>query len=118
MKKICCNCATGFTSNFVTDNSSPPFGGCSPSVTPPGKNLIDISGEPNWQDCSGATVGGLEGHGELACAGNQEVGGLVLVSVGVTADDDGLGPGGDEPEKIFLDRRSGLVSGANTVDAA
>ena len=50
-----------------------------------------------------AAVLGLEGHGELSGPGDQKVGGLVLVGVGVPAHHDGLGPGGDQPGNIFAD---------------
>ncbi len=49
-----------------------------------------------------AVVGG-EGDGEGAGAVDLEVGGLVLVAVGVAADDDGLGPAGDEPGDVVHD---------------
>ena len=45
----------------------------------------------------------LERHGELARAGDQEVGGLVLVGVGVAADHDGLGPGRDQAGNVLAD---------------
>jgi len=38
---------------------------------------------------------GLELEGELALAGDDKVGRAVLVTEGVTADDDGLGPSGN-----------------------
>ena len=50
-----------------------------------------------------AAVGGLEGHGEGAGAGDEEVGGAVLVAVGVAADHDGLGPGGHEAGDVLAD---------------
>lgn len=51
-------CAAGFNSNFITDNTQSGLFGCSPTITPPGRNLIDISGQ-GWQDASLATVTGI-----------------------------------------------------------
>jgi hypothetical protein len=47
----------------------------------------------------------LEADGELALAGEAEVGGAVLVAVGVAADDDRLGPAGDEAGHVLADDR-------------
>ena len=51
-----------------------------------------------------AVVAG-EGHHQLAGAGDQEVGGLVLVAEGVTADHDRLGPAGHKPRHVRADDR-------------
>src|SRR5690606_297636 len=45
------------------------------------------------------------GDGDRAGAGHLEVGGLVLVAVGVAADDDRLGPAGDQPRHVGADDR-------------
>ena len=50
-----------------------------------------------------AAVGGLEGHGEGAGAGDEEVGGAVLVAVRVSADHNGLGPGRDQAGNVLAD---------------
>ncbi|QDU65442.1 hypothetical protein [Engelhardtia mirabilis] len=52
------NCASGFSTNFFTDNSQGGFFGCDPLITPQGKNLIDILGQ-GWVDPALATVTGL-----------------------------------------------------------
>ena len=44
-------------------------------------------------------------HGQLAGPGHQEVGGLVLVAKGVTADDDGLGPARNQTGHVLADDR-------------
>ena len=44
-------------------------------------------------------------HGQLALAGELEVGGAVLVAEGVTADDDRLGPAGNEARHVLADDR-------------
>ena len=41
--------------------------------------------------------------GQLALAGDPEVRGAILVAEGVAADDDGLGPAGDQPRDIAAD---------------
>lgn len=41
-------------------------------------------------------IGGGEGELKLAGAGEDDVGGLILVTMGVTTDDDGFSPAGDE----------------------
>ena len=52
------DCPTGYTSNFFTDNTQSGLFGCNPSITPQGKNLIDIEGQ-GWQDAALATVTGI-----------------------------------------------------------
>lgn len=52
------SCAAGFNSNFITDNNQSGLFGCDPNITPPGRNLIDISGQ-GWQDAALATVTGV-----------------------------------------------------------
>lgn len=51
------SCATGYPTNFATDNSSFQLF-CSPLVTPPQKNLIYILGQ-GWRDPATATVSGV-----------------------------------------------------------
>ena len=51
------------------------------------------------------TVLADELDGQLALARHHKVGGLVLVAEGVTADDDGLGPAGDEARHVLADDR-------------
>ena len=43
--------------------------------------------------------------GQLALAGEAEIGGAVLVAESVTADDDGLGPAGHQPRHVPADDR-------------
>src|SRR5690606_5105297 len=50
-------------------------------------------------------VRGRVGHRDRAGAGNLEVGGLVLVTVGVAADDHRLGPAGHQPRDVLDDDR-------------
>lgn len=52
------SCASGFTSNFFTDNSQPGLFGCDPNITPVGKNLIDVQGA-GWVDPALYTQGGI-----------------------------------------------------------
>jgi hypothetical protein len=52
------NCASGYPTNFFTDNDQPGFFGCDPTITPAGKNLIDIQGQ-GWRDAALATVTGI-----------------------------------------------------------
>ena len=47
----------------------------------------------------------LETHGEAALAGNLEVGRAILVAIGVAADDDRLGPAGNEARHVPADDR-------------
>lgn len=49
------SCATGYTTNFATDNAAPP---CSGSCSPARKNLIFIQGQ-GWRDATNATVSGI-----------------------------------------------------------
>lgn len=51
------NCATGFTSNFFTDNSAPGFF-CNPAITPEKTSLMYILGQ-GWTDASKAAVTGV-----------------------------------------------------------
>jgi hypothetical protein len=51
-------CATGFQTNFFTDNTQGGLFGCNPSITPQGKNLIFIEGQ-GWRDPALATVSGF-----------------------------------------------------------
>ncbi len=51
-----------------------------------------------------AAVAG-EGHRQLARAGELEVGGAVLVAIGVAADDDRLGPARHQARHVLADDR-------------
>lgn len=51
-------CATGFTTNFITDNHQSGFFGCNAAITPPKKNLLFILGQ-GWKDPATATVSGI-----------------------------------------------------------
>ena len=53
----------------------------------------------------GLAVVAYELDGELALAGEAEVGGAVLVAIGVAADDDRLGPAGHQARHVFADDR-------------
>ena len=48
-----------------------------------------------------ATRSRLEGHGQLARAGDEKIGGPVLIAEGVTADHDGLGPAGHQARHVL-----------------
>src|SRR6185503_8698661 len=47
----------------------------------------------------------LEPHGELSFSGKLKVGGPILIAIGVTADDDRLGPTWHEPRDVSTDDR-------------
>lgn len=49
------SCATGYQTNFATDNTLP---ACSAPCVPPRKNLIYIQGQ-GWRDATSATVSGI-----------------------------------------------------------
>mmetsp|Transcript_23347 Transcript_23347/g.41465 ORF Transcript_23347/g.41465 Transcript_23347/m.41465 type:complete len:377 (+) Transcript_23347:275-1405(+) len=49
------------------------------------------------------SISGGEGHLKLSRAGDTEIGGLVLVTKGVAANDDGLGPAGNETGDVGND---------------
>lgn len=51
------SCATGFTSNFFTDNSQVGFF-CNPAITPEKTSLMLIQGQ-GWTDAAKATVSGI-----------------------------------------------------------
>jgi len=61
-------------------------------------------------------VGGRERHRHCARAWNLEIGRFVLVAVGVTADDDRLGPARDQPRDVRDD--DGLAEDHATKDVA
>jgi hypothetical protein len=52
-------CPTGYQTNFATDYAGGGGFTCSPTITPPQKNLIYISGQ-GWRDASKATVSGIQ----------------------------------------------------------
>mmetsp|Transcript_23346 Transcript_23346/g.41461 ORF Transcript_23346/g.41461 Transcript_23346/m.41461 type:complete len:385 (+) Transcript_23346:275-1429(+) len=51
------------------------------------------------------SISGGEGHLKLSRAGDTEIGGLVLVTKGVAANDDGLGPAGNEAGDVLANDR-------------
>ena len=51
----------------------------------------------DWVLLGVAAIGVGHDHGDLFGSFNDDVAGLVLIAVGVTADTDGLGPAGDQP---------------------
>lgn len=59
----------------------------------------------NVTDDVGGSVGGGELHLQFASGGHDKVGGLVLIRVRMTADDDGLLPASDQSWNVLADDR-------------